>query len=172
MRNTIILPPNSDTVLIKVKPQPVPPRAIYDMSDCIPILGVKEATHDNTGLLRFNWRRVHHGFRTISDAGVFTHSAPYSIGQVVSVREAYYHGGFWQEQQKTEDNNFIEDEPWFWVKETVFEIPENPKMAYRRKSPATMPLSACRRKVEITAVDVVEIKGVFYWKITVKPQTK
>jgi hypothetical protein len=40
------------------------------------------------------------------------------------------------------------------------------------RSPATMPLSACRRKVEITAVDVVEIKGVFYWSITVKSQTR
>jgi len=134
MRNTIIIPPNSDTVLIKVKPQP---NSIFD---------VKETKY-------VKWKGINYPYHEFCER-----YAPYSIGQVVAVRETWanrlvlfgdeYHKGYAYRSDEHKDTRY------FW------------------RSPATMPLSACRKWGEITAVDVVEKDGVFYWSIGTKPHTK
>jgi len=129
MRNTIILPPNSDTVLNKVSK---------------PLIGYTYIESNGIGAM----------FRAPSRGELFI-KAPYTIGQVVAVREAYY----------------IEDVGNGTCIVYKSDAPNYPLGSDTWRSPATMPLSACRRKVEITAVDVVEKDGVFYWKIGNKPHS-
>lgn len=145
MRNTIILPPNSDTVLIKVKKKYTNTtiqwrnskygRELVEMQNDVPP-PVTNADGSTT----------HHliAYRPIPE--------PYTIGQVVSVRETWC----------------ALCEQWIYKSTFGSKITEG----YTWRSPATMPLSACRRKVVIASQDLTEKDGVFYWEIGTKPADK
>lgn len=120
-----------------VKPQPEPPRAIYNEKDAIAIMGKKE---EGTGqLLRFNWATNISG-REITDGSIFTHRCPYGeVGHVLWVRETW-----------AKKNDRI-----YYKADCV----QSPK--YETWKPSIfMPKAACRIYLKITNVRVERLQDI------------
>lgn len=137
-----------------LKNPPRPPRAVYDEFDSIAIMGKKEDTHDNTGLVRFNWRKeiskptlfVH------QDAGVFSHRSPYGKpGDILWVRECCAIEGW------------LNGEPKYAYKADNSIAPTvtyGGEKVSRWKSSIHMPKAASRIWLEVTDVRVERLQDI------------
>src|ERR1051326_1774460 len=98
-----------------IKPQPEPPRAIYNPEDCTPRMGRADA--GSNGLLMFNWCKELQNGKVIRDGGFYTHKCPYgSIGDVLWVRETWQRitdGDDWFEYKASKTGEIWDATPGF-----------------------------------------------------------
>jgi hypothetical protein len=153
-----------------VRPQPEPPRAIYHDDECIAILGKNEATHDATGLLRFNWRTERYFPKIISDSSPWSHRCPYPPGSLIYLRERYFAGYPFDENE-----HFIDGAPlqyWYYA-DGIATRPFDMSDSYCHhlfgedksdwpswRSAATMPKEAARIWLEVIDVRVERLQEI------------
>lgn len=128
-----------------VKPQPIPPRAIYNLDEVEAIVSpTPNIMGGKTGVM-FNWKSKKHPH--ITDGGFWTHIFPYSIGQKIYVREAWW-------QDKIADSyyygsdNYCEEE----MKTAL-------QWGLKWQSPATMPREAARTWLEMAQQRGMRVTG-------------
>ena len=137
-----------------VKPQPIPPRAIYNLDEVEAIISLTPNIMGGKTGVMFNWKSKRHPH--IADGGFWTHTFHYSIGQKIYVRESWHltdntdaggKGVYWEYKADTDDVA-----PGGWDNVGADERPE-----YARwKSPATMPREAARTWLAIVGVKCMD----------------
>lgn len=157
-------------IIVPMKVQPVDCSHIHKMSD-----EICEWRNSPMELLVFDGigAACKYCGNGVNYGGEYEIKSPYALHQPVYVREKWHKAGYWQHPQTNESVSHVEDEPWFWCRESLVVIPQDTNMTFLQQSPVTMPKGIARTwfvPVEVQAIRVRDLTQEQCRCLPIKPQ--